>query len=397
VGKEPEERTEARLPAAGGDGSGPGQAPGGTIPAGPAMTTPTGPWPLVIKVLSFAAALFLFVLSIQLMKKGAGAIAPRLAGSGLFDNGVQTLGLGWLAAYIVLSGSPVAVMALSLHSAEALTELQTFTMISGSRLGASFIVLLVGFLYSIRASNRRESLGMGVLALAVSAMAYIPAMLLGYGILKSGVLAGIDWTASTEVQGIIDGGWGWAQNLVEAALPAPLLFPAGLAVILISFKLLDRVLPSIDSEKHADSKGHWLKRPWSMFFLGCLACLLTLSVSVAITVLVPLAARGYVDRKEAIPYIMGANVTTLVDTLVAAMLLPDGGTSVQVVLALGIAVTIVTLALLAFLYRPLQRGVLALDDWVVGTPVRLWLFVGVLFLVPVGLLLVGGAIGPVGP
>jgi sodium-dependent phosphate cotransporter len=369
-----------------------GVGPGSPI----AVEERAGPWPRVAKVLSFLGALFLFVLAIQLMKKGAGAIGPRLAGSGVFDNAVQTLGIGWLGAYLVLSGSPIAIIALALDSNKALTELQTFTMISGSRLGASFIVLLVGFLYAVRASKRRESLGMGVLALSISALAYIPAMLLGYGILKSGLLDGINWTASSDVQGVIDAGWGWAQSLIEAALPAPLLFPAGLAVILVSFKLLDRVLPSVDSEKHADTKSHWLKSPWSMFFLGCLACLLTLSVSVAITVLVPLAARGYVDRKEAIPYIMGANITTLADTLVAAMLLPDGAGSVHVVLALAIAVTIVTVLLLAFAYRPLQRGIMAIDEWVVGSSVRLWLFVGVLFLVPVALMVVGGFIGPVG-
>jgi solute carrier family 34 (sodium-dependent phosphate cotransporter) len=397
VGKETEETSEERLPAAGGDGSRAAEPDGARIPAGPAVTAERGSWPKVAKAVSFLAALFLFVLAIQLMKEGAQAIAPRLQGSGLVDNGVSTLGLGWLAAYVVLSGSPVAVMGLSLHAAGGLTELQTFTMISGSRLGASFIVLLVGFLYAVRASNRRDSLGMGVLALSISTIIYLPAMALGYGILKSGALDGVRWTVSSDIQSVIDAGWGWAQAAFSSWLPPPLLFAAGLGVILVSFKLLDRVLPAIDGEKHADSRRHWLTKPWSMFFLGCIACLLTLSVSVAITVLVPLAARGYVDRREAIPYIMGANITTLADTLFAAMLLPDGGSSVHVVLALALAVAVVTLLALALAYRPLQRGIMALDDWVVGTSARLWLFVGALFLVPVGLLLVGGAIGPVGP
>ncbi|MDQ4005872.1 MAG: hypothetical protein M3135_06180 [Actinomycetota bacterium] len=348
------------------------------------------------KILAFAAALFLFILAIQLMKNGAQAIAPRLQASGFFDNGVSTLGVGWLGAYLVLSGSPVAVMALSLRSAHGITELQTFTMISGSRLGASFIVLLVGFLYAIRKSNRQESLGMGVLALSISTALYIPGMLLGYGILKSGILSGVNWTASSDVQGVIDVGWGWLVNGASDLLPQPLLFPLGLGVVLLAFKLLDQVLPAIDSERHADSRGHWLRRPWPMFLMGCLACLLTLSVSVAITVLVPLAARGYIDRKDAIPYIAGANITTMADTLVAAMLLPDGTSSVQVVLALALAVTIITVLLLAFAYRPIQRGIMALDDWVVQSSTRLWLFVGVLFSVPIALVVVGRIMGPVG-
>ena len=365
--------------------------------AAPAVAVKEGPaWgSRVGKLASVIAALFLFVLAIQLMKKGAGAIAPRLEGSGLFDNAVQTLGLGWLGAYLVLSGSPIAATSLAFHDAGAITELQTFSMLSGSRLGASFIVLLVGFIYAIRSAHRRESLGMGVLALSMTAIVYIPGIALGYGILKSGVLSGVAWTASSEVQGAIDAGWGWAVSFAESSLPAPLLFPVGLGVILISFKLLDQVLPSLDGERHADSRAHWLKRPWPMFFLGSLAALLTLSVSVALTVLVPLASKGYIKREEAIPYIAGANITTLADTLVAAMLL-SRASGVQVVLAEAIAVALITVLYLAVLYRPLQRGIMALDEWVVQTNPRLWLFVGVLFSVPLALLVVGGFIGPVG-
>ena len=65
------------------------------------------------------------------------------------------------------------------------------------------------------------------------------------------------------------------------------------------------------------------------------------------------------SRRQAIPYIMGANITTLADTLVAAMILgrPEG---VQVVLAEAIAVSFVTLVYLAFFYGRLQRGIMRL-------------------------------------
>jgi sodium-dependent phosphate cotransporter len=344
--------------------------------------------PLLIKAASFLAALFLFILAIQLMKKGAEAMAPRLQGTFPVDNMVSTMGLGWLGAYLVLSGSPVAAASLSLFAAGAISRAQTFTMLTGSRLGASFIVLLVGFLYAVRSRNRRESVGMGVLALSMTAIVYVPGMLVGYGILKTGALDGIQWQASAEVNTVIDAVWGPIVGFLEGSVPGPLLFPLGLAVILASFKLLDLVLPSLDGDRHAESRSHWLKRPWPMFFLGMLAALLTLSVSVALTILVPLASKGYIDRREALPYIMGANITTLADTLVAAMILgnPIG---VQVVLAEAIGVTIVTLLLLGFLYRPLSRGVMALDEWIVATTPRLVTFVAVLFVMPIGLLFSG--------
>jgi hypothetical protein len=347
------------------------------------------------KLASFAVALFLFVLAIQLMKEGAKALAPSLSDSPLFSNAFSTLGAGWLGAYIVLSGSPIAAVALSLYVGGAATELQTFTMLSGSRLGASFVVLLVGFLYAVRnrGRNRAEAIGMGVLALSLTAIVYIPGMVLGYWILKGGLLDGIRLHASDDVLSLVDYIWGPALDVLTR-LPGWMLLPVGLAIVLVSFKLLDRVLPQLDGEHHGGKRAEWLRRPWPMFALGCIVATLTLSVSVALTLLVPLASRGYVKRREAIPYIMGANITTLADTLVAAMVL-GSAVAVQIVLAQAIAVAFISLLLLAFAYRPLVERVMRLDEWVVASNRRLWLFVAVLFVLPALFLTSGIWLGPI--
>jgi solute carrier family 34 (sodium-dependent phosphate cotransporter) len=344
---------------------------------------PRGWRTLLTKALSLLAALFLFVLAIQLMKSGAKSIGPEIKGTFLFDNGSSALGFGWLSAYVVLSGSPVAATALTLFDGHVLTPLQTFTMLSGSRLGASFIVLLTGFLYAFRnrGRNRGESVGMGVLALSLTAIAYVPGMLIGYALLRNGTLANVHWHASSDVLSLVDYVWGPVQDTIEGLLPGWALLPAGLGVLLISFKLLDGVLPQVAGERAAEGHTSWLRRPWPMFLLGCLVATLTLSVSVALTVLIPLASKGYIKRREAIPYIMGANITTLADTLVAAMLLGNP-VAVQIVLAEAIGVSIVTIFYLAFLYRPMSNGIMALEEWVVADNVRLSVFVAGLFALP---------------
>jgi hypothetical protein len=68
----------------------------------------------------------------------------------------------------VLSGSPVAATALSFHDAGLLDTSQTFAMIAGSRLGAAFIVLVVGFVHLLRGRQRMLSLGAGLLSLLVT-------------------------------------------------------------------------------------------------------------------------------------------------------------------------------------------------------------------------------------
>jgi len=131
-----------------------------------------------------------------------------------------------------------------------------------------------------------------------------------------------------------------------------------------------------------------MKRPWPMFALGCVVATLVLSVSVALTVLVPLASRGYVKRDQSIPYIMGANITTLADTLVAAMLLRHAG-AVQIVLAEAIGVSLISIIYLALFYGIIRRSVMGLDDWIVASSRRLWTFVVVLFTTPAILLTSG--------
>jgi Na+/phosphate symporter len=120
-----------------------------------------------------------------------------------------------------------------------------------------------------------------------------------------------------------------------------------------------------------------------MFGLGSLVALVTMSVSVALTVLVPLVAKGYLRRRQALPYIMGANVTTLGDTLLTALIL-NNDQATQVVLAELIGVGTITLLLLTFAYRPLTEAVVRTTDKLMSKP-RLAIFVGALFCVPLAL------------
>jgi solute carrier family 34 (sodium-dependent phosphate cotransporter) len=358
---------------------------------------PRSAWYLVRKVLLFLPAMYLFILAVQIMKTGAAAIGPDIQGQFPFANGISTLGFGWLGAYFVLSGSPVAATAISLFGAGTLTKLQTFTMLSGSRLGASFIVLLTGFLYAARNRhdpNRGEPIGMGIQAMTMTALVYLPGMMIGYGIIRSGLLDGVNLHASGELEAALSVVWGPLVDAIEGVVPSALLFLVGLLVILASFRLLDHVLPQVTSGTTAAKRAAWMRRPWTMFALGCIVATLTLSVSVALTVLIPLAVKGYVRRDEALPYIMGANITTLADTLVVAMLQRDP-VAAQIVLAEAIGVTIVSLAILAFWYQPVKRGVIRLDDYFVGSTRRIAVFVGILFLLPVSFLLSGLWIGPI--
>ncbi|MGH3319870.1 MAG: hypothetical protein ACRDN9_06745 [Streptosporangiaceae bacterium] len=315
------------------------------------------------RVLCLLGGFVLFVAALQLMKSGASALEPALSGSAFTDNAWSTLGLGWLGSCLVLSGSPIAASALSLLDGGAINWTDAFTMITGSRLGAAFVVLVAGTIYALRHTargGRRPPLSIGVVALFVTAVAYVPAAAIGFGLLKVGALGTVA-VSGPGTPGVAfsltDAALGWVAPLAGSVLPGPLLFPLGVAVLLLGFRVFDGGMPRVKGDRFAGHTDAWFTRKWAMFGLGCLVCLLTLSVSVSLTVLVPLVARRHLRLKDTIPYVAGANITTLADTFVAAGVLGNQH-AIQVVAAITVAVAVWTLTLLVAAYPLLQRACL---------------------------------------
>jgi sodium-dependent phosphate cotransporter len=163
---------------------------------------------------------------------------------------------------------------------------------------------------------------------------------------------------------------------------------AGLGVLWVSFYLFDRVLPELDLEHSRFGRAaHLVYRPLVMFLLGGVLTLLTLSVSLSLSLLVPLSARGYVRRENAIPYIMGANITTFVDTLLATVVLGSSD-ALTVVLANMLSVTVLSLLILILFSNHYQRAVLGLVKWTLSSNRNLALFIFTILVVPLVLMLI---------
>jgi len=340
------------------------------------------------KIGLFIVSLYLFMLAIALMKDGARGIAPLVRNLLAVDNVANSLGFGWLFAYTIMSGSPVAAAALTFFDAGVVDKLGAFAMITGSRLGASFIVLFIGFLYVLRGRDRATSLSMGLLSLTVTATTYLPGLVLGACILRTGLLDGVQLRSGTLLHSIVDLVIDPLAGVVTALLPNWAVFLVGLGVILLSFSFFDKCLPQMALK---ESQLGWMSRlvyrPWVMFLLGALITLVSMSVSLSLSILVPLSARGFVRRENVIPYIMGANITTFIDTLLAAVLLGNPP-AFTVVLVEMFSITIVSVVILAVLYRRYLPAMLDLVAWVTASNRNLALFMTVILVVPVVMMLI---------
>ena len=341
------------------------------------------------KVLIAIAAIMLFILALELLKQGAGGFGPFLKQTLRIHNAANTLGFGWLFAYVVLSGSPVAAIALSFFATDTLDAVQTFAMITGSRLGASFIVLFVGFLYFLRGHQRAASISIGILCLLVTATVYLPAMAIGYWLLTRGVLDTVQFGTPGALTSVLDLIYAPITAAVVGAVGRwpVVVFGLGMGTLLVSFNLLDRALPEIDAEGTGFERiGMLVYRPLAMFLLGMAITSVTLSVSVSLSILVPLSAKGFIRRENTVPYIMGANITTFIDTLFAALLM-GGARAFTIVLVEMLSVALISVLLLLFGYRWYERGIVGLLDLIMRDNRGLALFMVVMLLVPIGLLL----------
>lgn len=327
----------------------------------------------------------MFILAIRTLTRGAAGLAIVMRGLSV-EGFSGFLGFGWLMAYVSLSGSPVAAVSLTLLGGGTVTPLEAFAMINGSRLGASFIVLVTGFIFYLRGWRGRGVVSMGILAMLTTATTYLPAMALGSAALQRGWLDRVRFDVPLRLSSITEVAFDPIVRTASDRLPPLAVFVVGFVVLLLAFRFLDRTLPHVHTQELESRWARWLANPAMMFALGMLVTTLTMSVSVSLSVLVPLAARGMVRRQPVIPYIMGANITTFVDTLVASLLVPNPA-AFTVVLTEMVSVALISVVVLFVIYGPYRRLLLWLNKTVAGGRVQFGVFVALLAAVPLYLLL----------
>jgi len=342
---------------------------------------------VVRRCLLAIVGLFLFILGIQLMRTVAAGVGPLLeiVLGQVGEQPLHALAFGWLLAYGVMSGSPVAAFSLGLYTSDFITAETTYMMIMGSRLGASFIVLVIGLVALSRGQPREKALAMGVLSFLVTYSVYLPAILLGWVLLRLGVLEWYAVPTPPELLDFIDRIFTPFVGGLSDRLPAIAAFIVALVSIYAGLALFDKAFGRREAEELKSPRMHrYLQQPAAAFAIGALITFASTSVSLSLGLLVPLYLHGYIDRRKIVPYIMGANITTFIDTLIAAIVM-GGGVLANIVLLEMASVTFVSiLALIG--YRRYSRGidsayrVVFHSNWAIGA------FIVALFAAPLLLL-----------
>lgn len=292
-------------------------------------------------------AVLLFLASLRLI--GSAAEAASVEGARILerfaDDAPSALGLGWLLTYGLTNGSVVAALGVTLGAGGMLDPARAVQVVAGSRLGAAAFLMLIGGLDHLRRPRGlRSALGLGTLTFVLSHAVYLPATALAH--------LALPWLAPRlePAARALDLGFvqpGFAHALAGAALkaagPAPVIL-AGVGGLFLAVLLFDRALRGVDLD--VVRRRTALERPWVAFGAGAATTALTASVSFSIGALVPLYGRGALRRQEVAPYVLGANATTLLDTLIVALVVGEP-TTTAAILAFMAAATVITLLAVA--------------------------------------------------
>ncbi|WP_440990105.1 sodium:phosphate symporter [Haloarchaeobius baliensis] len=332
-----------------------------------------------------------FLLGIRILGTATGALAPTL--EPLMERTIRgdasALGASWLAAYGLLNGSVVAAVAVSLAHSGLLETSELFAAIVGSRFGASGVVIVLGVVEYVQkpSYSLRESTSLGMLSAIVTLVLFVPVAAVGVAWyrLADGSLRFVD-----SVPSFATGSWdptALVAELVVSAGGPQVGFVVAVAALLASFRLFDRTLAAVETGRFRSRVLPVVDGRFRSFLAGTVVTLVTTSVAISVGVLVPLYNRDFFERDELVPYLLGANVGTFGDTVLAAAVL-DSDVGVATVVLTMTATTVLSLAVLVSgdwfftVVGRLEERVRVDRRGYVG-------FVALLLLVPAVLVLVG--------
>lgn len=342
-------------------------------------------------VVGIVVAVVGFLVGLRLLGTATTALAPTLEPfmERAISGDASALGVGWLAAYGLLNGSVVAAVAVSLAHNGLLEASELFAAVVGSRFGASGVVIVLGVVEYVQkpSYSLRESTSLGMLSAIVTLVLFVPVAAVGVAWyrLADGPARLVDSVPSFAV-GSLDP-TAVAAELVVSGVGPELGFLVAIGALLASFRLFDRMLAAIETDGFRARVLPVVDGRFRSLFAGVVVTLLTTSVAISVGVLVPLYNRDFFERDELVPYLLGANVGTFGDTLLAAAVLDSD---------VGVATVLLTMTATAVL----SLAVLVSGDWFVAAVGRFEervrldrrqyaAFVGLLVIVPTVLVLVG--------
>lgn len=363
---------------------------------------------LALRILFIILILFGFILALDFIKIGILNLAEeaKFSLTNYLTSPLKSLGIGWLASFVIFSGAPIAVLSGHFLTHGILEPNSVFYLILGSRIGLAAIIFFLGLIFFLKGKNYYHSAKLGLIAFLISISVAFLATILGkivsflqidqfFGnLLFSDKMNLLDRFLSEGSLGEIA-----ARFSIDNLGPVFTVI-IGLILIVVLIELLERVFYILEFKKHSFHKSRhkktilrFLKKPHYAFLTGLCITALTLSSIVSITLLIPfyshesmrerlkdLLKEGTIAQRILIPYIMGALLGSYIEIFIFTKI--SGNYLSSGVVFNAFFSSLLALGFLALIFRLYSDLIVKISNWMLSHKSYLPELIILLFILP---------------
>ncbi|MCX6648930.1 MAG: Na/Pi symporter [Candidatus Bathyarchaeota archaeon] len=337
-------------------------------------------------IIGSLVALYFFISAIMLIKESAGMMAAFLAEKIVLVIRDTTSGVfaGWLGTALLHSSGAFDSIIVAFVSSGAMPIGLAVSTIIGAELGTTVTPFLISVLNQVRKKQHQDAafnvtLTHVIYNLCILAIFYPAELFFGtltwIALQGSNVFVKAPWLNA--IPDFLDVATPWVPVVLQY-IPPWLGIILGAVMLILALGGVEKYMTEIfNMPRSWNLIRATFQKPYRAFLAGFLFTLLIPSTTVMVSLLVPLATSGVLGAEFYIlPYILGANIGTVFDVMIAAMATGDP-------IALGVwlvhlSVNVIGALIFLPLMKPFSRVIKATADKIAASP-RLTLVVAAVF------------------
>ncbi|MDP2901223.1 MAG: Na/Pi symporter [Candidatus Bathyarchaeota archaeon] len=340
-------------------------------------------------------ALYFFISAIMLIKESAGMMAEFLAEKIVLVIRDTTSGVfaGWLGTALLHSSGAFDSIVVAFVSSGAMPLALAVSTIIGAELGTTVTPFLISVLNQVRGRKHQDAAFNVTLThvlynLFTLAIFYPAELFFGtftwIALQGSNIFVKAPWLNA--IPDVLDVITPWVPVVLEYIPPWTGLI-AGAVMLVLALAGVERYMTEIfNMPRSWNLIRATFQKPLRAFVAGFIFTLLIPSTTVMVSLLVPLATSGVLGAEFYIlPYILGANIGTVFDVMIAAM--TTGDPIAMGVWLVHLSVNVLGAIIFLALMKPFSRLVKATADSVAASPRLTLVITAVFHIVPAAIIL----------
>ncbi len=283
------------------------------------------------KVIKLVCFLYLFVLSIELIKNVSLLIAPDIKGF-LLQNltPIKAVCVGWFTTSVVQSSGAVSSVVATFVGSNLININLAVYILMGALFGTSITALIISLVISSKQSKDfRHGFEIGLclsiysalLVLIIFSLEYLfgiyskTAIFLSSLIYKKAFLLAFPDIIKFITSPII--------NLVLEKNNKYLVLLVGFIGLIIALRYIGKSVIDFFGGEHKAREfiNKYFDSKYKAYFIGVGLTAILFSSSITIGLLVPLAVSRIINLRKAIPFILGANLGTFTDLVLVSLII----------------------------------------------------------------------------